>query len=61
MKQILLIILVSTLSLNSFSQGENDKTKAYEKAVEAIKLMDNGEIDKSIEMLKESQKLDPDT
>jgi len=61
MKQILLIILISKLSLSSFSQGENDKTKAYEKAVEAIKLMDNGEIDKSIEMLKESQKLDPDT
>jgi len=60
MKQFFLIILISTLSLNSFSQSENDKSKAYEKAIEAINLMDNGEIDRSIELLKQSQKLDPD-
>jgi len=60
MKQFYLIIILSTLSFNSFSQDEKDKIKASEKVVEAIKLMDNGEIDKSIEILKESQKLDPD-
>ncbi|SFF43734.1 tetratricopeptide repeat protein [Sunxiuqinia elliptica] len=60
MRQIVISILIITLSLNSFSQEKSDKVIAYEKAVKAIKLMDNGDIDKSIKMLRESQQLDPE-
>lgn len=57
MKKILLfLILISTTPF--FSQ--NDKELAYAKAKEAITLMDNGEIDRSIELLKEGEKLDPE-
>ncbi len=59
MKKIFIAILVLSLSLNSFSQTKGDKVKAREIALEAIRKMDNGEIDKSIEMLEESKKMDP--
>ncbi|UUC44041.1 tetratricopeptide repeat protein [Flavobacterium cerinum] len=44
-------------TLNTFSQTPNEQARA--KAKEAIKLMDNGEIDKSITLLEECQKIDP--
>lgn len=39
---------------------QNNTDVALDKAKEAIKLMDKGEVDESIKMLEESQKLDPD-
>ena len=42
----------------SFAQNTNQE-KAVELGIEAVKLMDNGEIDKSIQLLKEAKKLDP--
>ncbi|MFI8606368.1 tetratricopeptide repeat protein [Cellulophaga baltica] len=59
MKIIFTILLIFSLSLNSFAQTKDDKVKARETALEAIKAMDKGEIDKSIVMLEESEKLDP--
>ena len=58
MRKIFTVILFVSFGLNSFGQAKDDKVKAYDIAIEAIKIMDNGEIDKSIEMLKEAQKLD---
>jgi len=46
------------VGLNLYSQS--DKEKAIEIGKEAIKLMDNGEVDESIKLLKDAQKLDPD-
>jgi len=58
MRKIFTIVLFVSFGLSSFGQTKDDKVKAYEIAMEAIKIMDNGEIEKSIEMLKKSQKLD---
>jgi tetratricopeptide (TPR) repeat protein len=46
-------------TLNSYSQTSKDKQKAYQLGREAVNLMDNGEIDKSIGLLEEAYKLDP--
>ncbi|THF53351.1 hypothetical protein E6C50_03880 [Flavobacterium supellecticarium] len=51
------IIICTLLSLTVFSQSQNELAKT--KAREAIKLMDKGEIDASISMLEECQKMDP--
>lgn len=40
--------------------GQTDKEKALIKGREAIRLMDNGQIEQSIKLLEESMKLDPD-
>ena len=56
-KTILVIILL-TVSQVSFGQTDNEE-KAYAKGMEAIKLMEGGEIDKSIKLLEEAKKLDP--
>ncbi|MGL1894210.1 MAG: hypothetical protein OCD02_21450 [Spirochaetaceae bacterium] len=60
MKKIIILILISLLSLQVYSQDNTDKQEAYDNAIEAIKIMDSGEIDKSIGMLKNSQLLDPE-
>lgn len=56
-KQILPIIflLIGTLAL-----GQTDKEKAVELGQTAIKLMDEGQLDKSIELLEQAKKLDPE-
>jgi tetratricopeptide (TPR) repeat protein len=41
-----------------YSFGQTNKEIAYEKAIEAIELMDNGEYEKSIQLLREAEKLD---
>jgi tetratricopeptide (TPR) repeat protein len=57
MRQILLLtFILATGQL----LGQTNKEKAFTKAKEAIKLMDNGQIDESIKLLEESVKLDPD-
>tara|TARA_B100000809_G_scaffold24336_1_gene21278 strand:- start:1350 stop:1640 length:291 start_codon:yes stop_codon:yes gene_type:complete len=60
MRKIITIILFISFGLNSFGQTSDDKSEAYDIAKEAIKIMDNGEIEKSIEMLKKAHKLDPE-
>jgi|TARA_B110000967_G_C18777140_1_gene506191 tetratricopeptide (TPR) repeat protein len=60
MRKIITIILFISFGLNSFGQTSDDKSEAYDIAKEAIKIMDNGEIEKSIGMLKKAQKLDPE-
>lgn len=42
----------------SFGQSTNEE-QAYAKGMEAIKLMDKGEIDQSLKLLEEAKKLDP--
>jgi len=51
-------VLLITAGQVSFGQTTNEE-KAYAKGMEAVKLMDNGEIDKSIKLLEEAKKLDP--
>ncbi|MBL4642211.1 MAG: hypothetical protein JKY44_01330 [Flavobacteriaceae bacterium] len=58
MKKIVTIILVSSFGLSSISQTKEDKNKAYEIAIKAIKVMDQGKLDESIKMLEKSKKLD---
>lgn len=59
MKKITLVIVSIMVTVLSYAQSDSVKQKAYEKAVEAIRLMDNGEIDQSIDLLQESARLDP--
>lgn len=56
-KQISLIIflLIGTLAI-----GQTDKERAVELGQTAIKLMDEGQLDKSIELLEQAKKLDPE-
>ncbi|WP_108869397.1 tetratricopeptide repeat protein [Aquimarina aquimarini] len=56
MNKIFLFFLLQFLVISSFAQSDSEI--ALTKAKEAIKLMDEGKIDKSIELLEESQKLD---
>jgi tetratricopeptide (TPR) repeat protein len=56
-KLVALLLLIST---SQFALGQTNKEKALAKGLEAIKLMDNGKFDESIQLLKEAQKLDPD-
>lgn len=58
MKLLFTASLFLGLIFNSY--GQTDKEKAYDIAMGAIKIMDEGKIDESIKMLKESQKLDPE-
>lgn len=44
----------------AISQTVTDKEIAFEKGMEAIQLMDKGNIKESIKLLKEAQKLDPE-
>lgn len=60
MKSIFLsCALVFGVSFGAVAQTKSDKDLALEKGREAIRLMDNGEFDKSIKLLEEAQKLDP--
>lgn len=55
----LLSLLTFVLILN-MSNAQTNQEIAHEKGREAIALMDSGEYDKSIEILKECEKLDPE-
>jgi tetratricopeptide (TPR) repeat protein len=52
----IVIFLIAT----HIAYGQTDKEKALEKGQSAIKLMDAGQMDESIELLNEAQKLDPE-
>lgn len=54
------VLLLLTTGPILFGQTTNEE-KAYAKGMEAIKLMDNGEFDKSLILLEEAKKLDPKT
>lgn len=56
MNKIIFGILLQFLSISLYAQS--DKEIALSKAKEAIKLMDEGNLDESIKLLEESQKLD---
>jgi hypothetical protein len=56
MKNTILVILF-IFSTSVF--GQSPKEKAHELAIEAIDLMESGEIEKSIELLEQAQDLDP--
>jgi tetratricopeptide (TPR) repeat protein len=60
MRRTFIIAGLLVLSLSLFAQTETEKQQAYDKAKNAIQLMDDGKYDESIEILKESGKLDPD-
>ena len=54
------IALIIIASIDIIAYGQNStKEQAYAKGAEAIQLMDNGEISKSLKRLKEAKKLDP--
>ena len=57
-KTIGLILLISTGQI-LYGQTTN-KEKALAKGREAVELIDNGQLDESIKLLKEAQKLDPE-
>jgi len=57
MKQLISIFLI-LCSLTSFGQT-TDEEKAYDIAMKAIELMDNEKFIESIDLLKQSEKLDP--
>ncbi len=56
----ILLLLISLQLVTSLSFGQSNGEKAREKAEKAIRLMDQGQLDESIALLQESQKLDPD-
>lgn len=41
--------------------GQSNKEKAHSKGMEAVRLMDQGKLDASIQLLEEAQKLDPES
>lgn len=58
MNKVLLLLLVQFIVVSFFAQ--TDQEKAFEKAKEAIKMMDAGQIDESIQLLRECEKMDPE-
>jgi tetratricopeptide (TPR) repeat protein len=52
--------LLFLLFTASTAYSQTDKEKAKEMKNEAIKLMDNGQVDESLKILKEAKKLDPE-
>jgi tetratricopeptide (TPR) repeat protein len=44
-----------------FTYAQTDQEKAFQLGTEAIQLMDNGQINESIKLLEEAQKLDPES
>ncbi len=58
--KLLTVLFIAITTTNIQAQSQEDKDKAIEIALEAIKIMDNGEYKKSIGMLEKSMKLDPE-
>lgn len=57
--KIKIIGLILFMIIGQVVFGQSDKDKALEKAIEAVKLMDSGNVDESIKLLEEAQNLDP--
>jgi tetratricopeptide (TPR) repeat protein len=58
-RTVLCIISSVFLFLHTFSQNDENRKKAKELKSEAIKLSDNGDPDKAIDLLESAKKLDP--
>ena len=59
-KHLISLLTLIILTAGQTVQGQVDpKLQAEEKAKEAIKLMDNGKLDESIQLLEAAQQLDP--
>lgn len=58
MRNLIVTVLTLFIITTSFSQERKDKNWAYNNALEAIKIMDKGEIEKAISMLEESLNID---
>lgn len=58
MKNIFILLFLSVFFFQ-VSQAQTNEEIAKEKGSEAIKLMDDGHVDRSIELLEEARKLDP--
>ena len=58
-KTIKTIAVLLLITAGQVSFGQSNEEKAYAKGMEAIKLMDNGDIEKSLKLLEEAKKLDP--
>lgn len=52
-------ILYLILLFCSFASAQTDKEKALDLGKQAIKIMDEGQLDESIDLLQQAQKLDP--
>lgn len=62
MNKIILLLLISlAYNTSAFAQKQSKKDKAKEIAKIAIEKMDNGELEESIKLLEEAQKLDKTT
>jgi len=59
-KKIKIVGIIFLFVLTNLASGQTNKEEALEIAMEAITLMDNGQIEESIELLKEAEKLDPE-
>jgi tetratricopeptide (TPR) repeat protein len=60
MKKNLFLLLLVLPFTRALSQINPDKQKAQELKEEAVRLMDNGDPDKAIDLLNTAQRLDPD-
>ncbi|MGE5457596.1 MAG: tetratricopeptide repeat protein [Methanococcaceae archaeon] len=58
--KLITTILLLIICNSAFSQTGIDKQKAYSTAMEAVKIMDQGDLETAITMLNESCKLDPE-
>lgn len=58
MRRSLFWLLLQLLTINQLSAQESDSALARQKAIEAVKLMDNGEPEKSLPLLEEATRLD---
>jgi tetratricopeptide (TPR) repeat protein len=61
MKHFVLLLAISLIPLSVYSQTEAEKKEARQLAMKAIEVMDNGQIDQSIEMLIQCTHLDPES
>ena len=54
------LLTILFLLIGNFAIGQNDKEKALELGRNAIRIMDEGKLDESIDLLQQAQKLDPE-
>ncbi|WP_172826964.1 tetratricopeptide repeat protein [Flammeovirga sp. SJP92] len=59
MKRFILLTGLVLIGISGFCQTKSEKQEAYNKAKQAVELMDNGNYDMSIQLLEEATKLDP--
>jgi tetratricopeptide (TPR) repeat protein len=60
MRGIILLLGIIAIGYSGLSQTKAEQQDAYDKAKKAIQLMDSGDYDQSIQLLKVCCKLDPD-